>query len=171
VSKINIDIKITFDDPTQFGNAEGCSTTHYLVKLKNKAYKSTDAGIASTVVTIDYRKALDLVDHTILIQKLKQLGFRRKLIRLILSFLSNRSHYTKIKGKKSKLMKITCGVPQGTISGPKLFTILIKDVKCPDVQAFKFVDDKSTWILNFSETEKDKMVMNEAKCNVITFNF
>ena len=186
VSEINIDIKITFDDPTQFGNAEGCSTTHYLVKLTNEAYKSTDTGLATTVVTIDYKKAFDLVDHTILIQKLKQLGVRRKLIMLVLSFLSNRSHYTKIKGKMSKLMKITCGVPQGTISGPKLFTILIKDVKCPDVQAFKFVDDKSlvhnykgdptefiqkSLDIEVSETEKDKMVMNEAKCNVITFNF
>ena len=83
-------------------------------------------------------------------------------------------------------MHITCGVPQGTLSRPKLFTILIKGVKCAKVSSYKFVDDKTLAhsysgdpseflqeVLNIevTETVKDKMVINEAKCNIITFNF
>merc|ERR1712121_273755 len=94
--------------------------------------------------------------------------------------LSNRKHYTRINETKSKLVHITCGVPQGTLSGPKLFTILIKGVKCPMVSSYKFVDDKTLAysysgdpyeflqeVLNIkvSETKKYKMVINEAKCN------
>ncbi len=67
-----------------------------------------------------------------------------------------------------------------------MFTILIKGVKNPNVLDLKFVDDKTLAysysgdvtpflqnVLNIenSETIKDKMVINEAKCNIIHFNF
>ena len=143
ISEIEKDTKDSLNDPTQFGNAKGSSTTHYLIKLTNKAFKSTDKGLATTAITIDYSKAFDLVDHTTLIKKLFDLGVRGKVIKLITSFLTNRKHYTKINGLKSELINITCGVPQGTISGPKLFTILIKGVICTMVSNYKFVDDKT----------------------------
>ena len=186
ISEIEKDTKDSLNDPTQFGNAKGSSTTHYLIKLTNKAFKSTDKGLATTAITIDYSKAFDLVDHTTLIKKLLELGVRGKVIKLITSFLTNRKHYTKINGLKSELINITCGVPQGTISGPKLFTILIKGVICTMVSNYKFVDDKTLahtysedpseflqMVLNLeaTETAKNKMVINEAKCNIITFNF
>ena len=186
ITELENDTKNTLNDPTQYGNSKGCSTSHYLVKFTNEAFKSTDIGLATTAITIDYSKAFDLVDHSILINKLVELGVRSKLIKLIISFLSDRTHYTKINGIKSDLVHIKCGVPQGTISGPRLFTILIKGVKCSMVSNYKFVDDKTLVysysgdptsflqrVLNIetSETLKDNMVINESKCNVITFNF
>ena len=184
--ELEVDTKKTLCDPTQFGNTKGCSTTHYLVKLIDEAYMSTDIGKATTFITIDYSKAFDLVDHNILIDKLVKLRVRSKIIKLIISFLSDRSHYTKIGGKKSAMIRVTCGVPQGTISGPWLFTILINGTKCNLVSSFKFVDDKTLAhsysgdptqflqeVLNIEavETNKDKMIINELKCNEITFNF
>ena len=142
ISEIEHDTKESLNDPTQYGNCKGSSTTHYLIKLTNEAFKSTDKGLATTAITIDYSKAFDLVDHTTLINKLVELGVRKKVIKIIISFLRNRKHYTKINGVKSNLIDITCGVPQGTISGPKLFTILIKGVICTMVSNYKFVDDK-----------------------------
>ena len=186
IYQLNYDTKDTLHDPTQFGNSKGCSTTHYLIKLTDQAFKSTDKGHATTAITIDYSKAFDLVDHSTLIHKLIELKVRGKLIKLIVSFLSNRKHYTKINGIKSELVEITCGVPQGTISGPKLFTILINGEKTSKVSSYKFVDDKTlahsysgdpTSVLQdaldieIAETDKDKMVINESKCNIITFNF
>ena len=186
VAELDSDTKYTLDDQTQYGNKKGSSTTHYLLKLTNEAHKSTNAGNATTAITIDYTKAFDLVDHTTLKNKLLELGVRHNLLKLIISFLSNRKHYTKIKNRISGLVDISCGVPQGTISGPKLFTILIKGVKCPMVLNVKFVDDKTLIhsysgnstqflqnVLNIEneETIKDKMIINEAKCNIINFNF
>ena len=81
-------------------------------------------------------------------------------------------HNTNIFVVKSEFLTITCGVPQGTVLGPKLFVILINGDKCSLVSNFKFVDDK-TLALSYSgdqteilqqaldielvETYKDKM--------------
>ena len=132
-----------------------------MLKAVVQAFKSTDKGLATTAITIDYSKAFDLVDHTTLIKKLFELGVRGKVIKLITSFLTNRKHYTKINGLKSELVNITCGVPQGTISGPKLFTILIKGVICTMASNYKFVDDK-TLAQTYSEDPSEflQMVLN-----------
>ena len=185
MAELEKDTKDTLNDTAQYGNTKGCSTTHYLTNLCDEAFKNANIGKATTAITIDYSKAFDLVDHTTLIKKLKELRVRGKLIKLIISFLSNRSHYTKIYGTKSGLLYITCGVPQGTICGPKLFTILIKDTKCVSVSNYKFVDDKTlvhsylgdptaflqeVLDMEAAETMNDKMVINGDKCNIITFN-
>merc|ERR1712055_533487 len=104
---------------------------------------------------------------------------------LIISFLSNRKHYTKIKDTKSDIVTTTCGVPQGPLCGPKFFTALINAITFI-VTTYKFVDDK-TFVHSFTddctpflqrvldtetaETKANKMVVNESKCSAITFNF
>ena len=173
-------------DEDQYGNCKGCSTTHYLINLTHEAFISTDKGNATTAVTIDYSKAFDYVDHSVLIEKLIELGVRSNIINLIISFLEKRSHCTKSLGLISPYLNITCGVPQGTCFGPMLFVILINGKKVNFVSSLKFVDDKTlaysysgdpTNVLQKAldieahETRKDKMVINANKCHAITFNF
>ena len=69
LSELKDDTKNTLNDPTQYGNTKGSSTTHYLIKLTDEAFKNTDKGKATTSFTIDYSKAFDLVDHPTLIKK------------------------------------------------------------------------------------------------------
>ena len=172
-------------DSDQYGNVKGSSTTHYLMKLTNEAYVSTNRGDATTAVTIDYSKAFDYVDHSILIEKLVKLGVRSNIINMIIYFFKDRSHCTKAIGQLSPFLDITCGVPQGTCSGPKLFVILIDGKKCSLVSNYKFVDDKTithsysgdpTEVLQAAlyveakETHNDRMLINSSKCHAITFN-
>ena len=185
MQELEKDIKDKLDQ-TQYGNCKGSSTTHYLVNLTDQIFKSADKGQATTAITIDYSKAFDFVDHNILIQKLVHLGIRPCIVKILSSFLSNRSHCTNIGGDRSEYLFITCGVPQGTVLGPKLFVILINGDNDILLSCFKFVDDKTlahSYFGNhtvfiqeqlnreFEATKTNKMIINENKSNVINFNF
>merc|ERR1712142_1017284 len=98
---------------------------------------------ATTAVSIDYSKAFDYVHHDVLIEKIIKKEGRGSIIKMITSFLSNRQHCTKVNGIRSESTTITSGVPQGTVSGPRLFVILIDEKEEPLVSTFKFVDDKT----------------------------
>ena len=77
-------------------------------------------------VLIDFKKAFDTVDHTILLKKLFCYGFRDASFEWISSYLSDRSQCSLVNGQISD----TCseeayGVPQGSVLGP-LFSSLTK---------------------------------------------
>ena len=173
-------------DKDQYGNQKGSFMKQLLTKFKNESFNSTARNNDTTAVTIDYSKAFDYVDHTILIEKLISLGVRTNLINIIISFLKNRSHCTLLFGKTSPYLLITCGVPQGTCLGPLLFIILINGSTNPLMSNFNFMDDKtlshsykgdptnviqSALDIESEFASKNKMKINSSKCHAITFNF
>ena len=78
------------------------------------------------------------------------MGVKASLVKILISFLTNRSQCTKIGNEMSSFQSITCGVPQGTINGPKLFVIMINGNTDDEITHFKFVDDK-TIAINHSD--------------------
>ena len=58
-------------DPQQFGTIPKSSTTPALVNMTHNWLVNTDGnGATSKVVLLDFRKAFDLIDHYVLVQKL-----------------------------------------------------------------------------------------------------
>ena len=78
------------------------------------------------LVMIDYKKAFDLIDHTLLLQKLRAAGIDNDYVSLFESYLSDRTHYVNIDGCHLALRDADLGVPQGSILGPVLFLIIYK---------------------------------------------
>ncbi len=131
-------------DPNQFGCLKKCSTTFALLQLMDLLYKETDgAKNFARVLLLDYRKAFDLIDHSILLKKLENLEVPPVLLRWIASFLTSRTQRVKINNNTmSEWGHLNGGVPQGTKLGPILFLCMINDLSL-DIPTFKYVDDTS----------------------------
>ena len=70
---------------------------------------------------VDFRNAFDLVDHNLLLQKLKLYKCDESSLSWFNSYLSNRIPSVSMKNKCSGSEHIGFGVPQGSILGPILF--------------------------------------------------
>ena len=96
--------------------------------LTDKVLKRFDEGLLTGIILIDPQKAFDTIDHEILLQKRKAIKFSESTIKWFTSYLSERIFLGNIENKLSDFGKISCGVPQGSILGPLLFLIYVKDM-------------------------------------------
>ncbi len=148
-------------DQNQFGCLKKCSTTFALLQLMDLLYKETDgAKNFARVLLLDYRKAFDLIDHSILLQKLENLGVPDFLLKWIASFLTNRTQRVKIDSTiMSEWGQLNGGVPQGTKLGPILFLCMINDLSL-NLPTYKYVDDTSA--VHISNNAQDNALQTAA---------
>ena len=99
-------------------------------------------------IFIDLKKAFHTIDHSILLKKLQFYGIRGTAYKWLESYLENRKQYVSINGINSECNDVICGVPQGSILGPKLFILYINDL-CNSSLLLKFVlfaDDTNPFV-------------------------
>lgn len=122
-------------------------------KLKRKVYATF----------YDIKGAFDSVWHAGLIFKLVKIKTPYYLLQIIINFLQGRSFTVKVGAYESKRRSITCGVPQGAVLSPTLFSIFINDMPMKyrknKEYTFLFADDLN-YILIFKRKNKstEKMI-------------
>ena len=121
-----------FYDKRQYGYRSGHSTNHAILDLLQVIIEAKNTPASQykiNTLMLDLSAAFDLVDHELLLLKLKNYGFGDLALSFVRSYLTGRSMEVKVGIECSKRVPITCGVPQGSVLGPLLYTILISDIQ------------------------------------------
>ena len=116
-------------DLRQFGGIKGNSITHYLIEFINFILSAQERPSQTAVLAcyVDFQKAFNRQNHTLLIRKLSYLGVPGWLLNIIISFLQNRSMTVRYSGCWSSVKQLPGGGPQGTLLALLLFLVLIND--------------------------------------------
>ena len=100
------------------------STETALIRVQNDILQTIDQSGAVLLVLLDLSAAFDTVDHHQLIEILsKRIGIKGKALQWFESYLQGRTQTVYVKRSFSINQKLNCGVPQGSVLGPILFTI------------------------------------------------
>lgn len=172
----------------QFGFRRTHSTVQQLARVSEHASHNLNMKLSTGMFLLDIEKAFDTVWHEGLLHKLLISEVPVGLVKLIQSYLSERSFKVFIGNVSSDTYSISAGVPQGSVLGPLLFLAYINDIpKQPRTYLACFADDTASYSSSCDEDLiisrlqlslnllsdyfcKWKLKLNEAKTEAIMFS-
>ena len=165
------------DSQSGFRANHSCQTA--LTNITNTWYDAIDKGLLTGVLFLDFRKAFDLVNHQILLSKLKLYGCSSKTVEFFQSYLSGRFQILNFKNTLSDSLPLSVGVPQGSILGPLLFILYVNDLPLATnhCSLYMYADDtaaqthaKSLDIVNQYLSDDAKLVSKWCDINKMCIN-
>ena len=119
------------------------------------------------MILIDLQKVFGTLDHIIILDKMKCIGFSDKILKWFHSYLTKRVIFVSLGIVFSEAGTINCRVPQGSILGPLLFLLYINDIlqALSNTNAYLYADDTGIFCQHKYVTEI-KNVLNKEFANV-----
>ena len=95
--------------------------------------QSLDKGGFTGAVLLDLLKAFDVVDHVLLVEKLKFMVASSQVVKWLALYLESRYQVTCVENCQSPQQKVLVGVPQGGVLGPLFFFLIYTLATFPTV--------------------------------------
>ena len=122
-----------------------------LLKVQNDIFEAVDQRKSVALILLDLSAAFDTVDHEILLKRMqKKFGIDAAVLKWMRSYLSGREQKVKVGDDVSAPTVMQCGVPQGSVLGPVLFSLYVSPLfdiaqQC-GVETHQYADDCQLYI-------------------------
>lgn len=172
----------------QHAYREDHSTSTALAQMTDDWLTGMDKSKLVGAVMLDFSAAFDIINHSLLINKLQCYGFSPRATSWFKHYLTDRKQCVFFNGSYSNQIIIDCGVPQGSCLGPLLYTIFTNDLPLcvKDVNIVMYADDTTLYWAATSEqsvtetlssaltdvnnwVQHNQLVLNIAKTKSIVF--
>ena len=141
--------KRKFFNQWQLGYRNKRCAMEHIIRLTDDALTALQANRLGVAVFIDVEKASDSVWHNGLRYKLMNSELPNQIIRLMSSFISDRTITVKINDAMSDKVKLNAGTPQWSVLSPLLFLMYVNDIPVDPmnnkVKISQFADDLGMW--------------------------
>ena len=130
------------------------STETVVLKVFSDIVDAIANGKIALLSLIYLTAAFDTVDHAILLRRLEvTYGFSSAVLQWLRSYVEDRMQSLQLNGSILRTPRVICGLPQGSVLGPLLFTLYTADIGII-VQSFgmkhhTYADDNQIYSLCF----------------------
>ena len=122
--------------------------------IVNRLLLERGCGKANGLVFVDPSKAIDGIKHQALINLLSGIGICNTVLKWFANYLSDRQQRVRVGNRFSSQSACSRGVPEGSVLGPLLFPLYVRDLpSCVDVKVLMFADDRLLFFSGFSIPE------------------
>jgi len=138
-------------EPTQSAYRQYHGTETTLVRVMNDILCALDNKQGAYLVLLDLSAAFDTIHHDTLKCRLESdIGLQGTVLQWVVSYLADRSQQVSVSGATSDPVSLSYGVPQGSVLGPKLFTVYSAPIaticRQNDLQVQMYADDSQLYL-------------------------
>ena len=129
------------------GHQKGHSTTTVLLGIRDGILHAMKRGQLTLMILADFSKAFDTIRYKTVLRRFSHLRLSKEHLIWTVNYLSGRQHFVQIDDKVSDRCNVSFGVLQGSIMGPLIFNLYVKDMEMRiNAKCHQYADDTTIYM-------------------------